>query len=77
MTLEELPTGLPLDKGIDHHIDLVPRLSFPNRATYRLSPTENAEVNWQVQKLIEKEFIRKILSLCITPKLLTPNKDGT
>ena len=77
MTPEELLIGLPLDRGIDHHIDLIPGSSLPNQAAYRLSPTKNAELNQQVQKLLEKEFIREILSSCMTSSLLAPKKDGS
>jgi len=45
VTLEELPTGLTPDRGIDHHIDLIPGSNLLNQATYRLSPTENDELN--------------------------------
>jgi len=45
VTPEELPSGLPPDRGIDHHIDLIPGSSLPNQAAYRLSPTKNEELN--------------------------------
>lgn len=48
VTPEELPTGLPPDRGIDHHIELILRSNFSNQAAYRLSPIENAELNQHV-----------------------------
>jgi len=45
MILKELMTRLPLDRGIDHHIDLILRSSFPNQASYRLILIENVELN--------------------------------
>lgn len=77
VTPVELSSGLPLDRGIDHHIDLIPGLILSNQAAYRLSPTENEEMNRQVQQLLEKEFIRESLSLCATPTLLALKKDGS
>lgn len=42
---EELLTGLLPDRGINHHIDLIPRSSLSNQVAYRLSLTENEELN--------------------------------
>lgn len=77
VTLEDLPSGLPPDRGIDHHIDLIPGSSMPNQAAYRMSPTESEEMNRQVQQLLSKEFIQKSLSPFATPALLAPKKDRT
>jgi len=40
--VDELPNALPPIRSISHHIDLIPRASFPNKAAYRLTPQENA-----------------------------------
>jgi len=77
VTSEELPSGLPPDRGIDHHIDLILGSSLSNQAAYRLSLLENEEMNRQVQQLLEKEFVRESLSPCATPALLAPKKDGS
>eukprot|EP00253_Pinus_taeda_P026845 PITA_26845 len=42
--LDELPNALPPIKSISHHIDLTPGASLPNKAAYKLTPQENAEV---------------------------------
>ena len=57
VTPEDLPSGLPPDRGIGHNIDLIPGSSLPNQAAYRMSPTENVEMSRQVQQLLNKEFI--------------------
>lgn len=77
VTPEDLPSGLPPNRGIDHNIDLIPGSILPNQAAYRMSPTESDEMNRQVKQLLNKEFIRESLSPCAIPTLLAPKKDGT
>ncbi|XP_071707878.1 uncharacterized protein [Rutidosis leptorrhynchoides] len=50
----ELPAGLPLIKGIEHQIDLVPGSILPNKAAYRCSPHEENELEKQVNELVAK-----------------------
>lgn len=38
---DNVPEGLPLVRKISHHIDLIPRASFPNKVAHRMTPTEN------------------------------------
>jgi hypothetical protein len=40
----EIPLGLPLLRGIEHQIDLIPGASLPNRAAYRTNPEETKEI---------------------------------
>ncbi|KAK1609730.1 hypothetical protein QYE76_033403 [Lolium multiflorum] len=44
---EEVPTGLPPLRGIEHQIDLIPGASLPNRAPYRTNPEETKEIQKQ------------------------------
>jgi hypothetical protein len=76
IVVDELPHSLPPIRSISHHIDLIPRASLPNNAAYRLTPRENEEVKNQVQELLDKGLVRKILSPCTVPTMLSPNKDG-
>jgi hypothetical protein len=57
--MDELPRSLPLMQSVSHHIDLIPRASFPNKVAYRLTPQENEEVKRQVQDLLDKGLVRE------------------
>jgi hypothetical protein len=54
----ELPNSFPPIISINHHIDLIPGASLPNKTMYRLTPRENEEVKNQVQGLLDKGLIR-------------------
>ena len=72
----DLPDGLPPIRSISHCMDLISRAIFPNKSPYRLTPTENEELNRQVQELLKKGLIREILSLCVVPTIVKPKKNG-
>eukprot|EP00253_Pinus_taeda_P005154 PITA_05154 len=72
--VDELLNAIPPIKSISHHIDLIPEASFPNKAAYKLTPKENAEVGRQVQELMDNGIIRESLSPCAIPIVLSPKK---
>ena len=52
--VDDFPNELPPIRRISHHIDLIPGANLPNKAAYRMSPTENEEVIKQVRELLDK-----------------------
>ena len=71
---EDVPSGLPPFRGIEHQIDFIPGATIPNRPAYRSNPEETKELQRQVAELMEKGYIRESLSPCAVPVLLVPKK---
>ncbi|XP_021975263.1 uncharacterized protein LOC110870386 [Helianthus annuus] len=62
---EELP-GLPPEREIEFRIELNPGAKPVAKAPYRLAPTEMRELMTQLQELLDKGFIRPIMSFGLT-----------
>jgi hypothetical protein len=45
-----VPSGLPPIRGIEHQIDFVPGVTIPNRPAYRSNPEETKELQRQVEE---------------------------
>lgn len=73
----EVPSGLPPVRGIEHQIDFVPGATLPNRPAYRSNPEETKELQRQVEELLAKGHVRESMSPCAVPVLLVPKKDRT
>ena len=76
IVVEDILHGLPPIRSISHCMDLIPRASLPNKASYRLTPTENEELNRPVQEFLQKGLINESLSPCVVPTILAPKKNG-
>lgn len=74
---EEMPSGLPPIRGIEHQIDFIHRAVIPNRPAYRNNLEETKELQRQVEDLLSKEYVRESMSPCAVPMLLVPKKDRT
>ena len=71
IVVDEMPNSLPPIRSINHHIDLIPEASLPNKEAYGLTSQENEEVKNQVQDLLDKGLVRESLSPCIVPTVLS------
>ena len=71
--VHDFPNELPPMRNISHHMDFILGMSFPNKASYKMTPQENDEIRKHVQGLLEKGLS---LRPCVVPTVLTPNKDG-
>jgi len=76
IVVDDLIDELPPKRDVNHQIDFIPGASLPNKAAYRLTPQENEEVRKKVQGLMDKGLIKKSLSPCAVPAMLSPKKDG-
>ncbi|RDX96173.1 Retrovirus-related Pol polyprotein from transposon 17.6, partial [Mucuna pruriens] len=77
MPPEDIPLGLPPLSGIEHHIDLSLGETLPNKVVYQTNPEEGKEIQKQVGKLLEKEWVRESITPCVMPMILMPKKDVT
>ena len=73
----DVSSGLPPIRGIEHQIDFVLGATIPNRSAYRRNPEKKKELQRQVEELLTKGHVRESMSPCAVPVLLVPKKDGT
>jgi cell division protein FtsN len=72
-----VPSGLPPIRGIEHQIDFMPSVRIPNRPAYKSNPEEAKELQRQVEEFMIKGHVRESMSPCAVPVLLVPKNDGT
>ena len=74
--LENLPKGVPLNREVQHRIEIEPGSDPPYRPPYQLGPTEQDELEEQLKDLLDQGFIRPSCSLYGAPISFVPKKDG-
>ena len=65
--LQEIPSGLPLVRGIKHQFDFIPRAATPNRPAYKSNLEDTKELEHQVNELLTKGWVTENLSPCAVP----------
>ena len=74
---DDLPSGLPPQREIDHRIELEPGQNPPSRPTYRMSQPEMDELKKQLSELMDKGYIQESKSSYGAPVIFVKKKDGT
>ena len=70
------PPGMPVEREIDHKIELEPGATPPYRHQYRVSAAEVAEVRRQLGEYLEKGWIHPSSSPYGTPIVFIRKKTG-
>ncbi|GKC81781.1 putative reverse transcriptase domain-containing protein, partial [Tanacetum coccineum] len=70
-------SGLPLQRQVEFHIDLIPGATPVAKSLYRLAPLEMQELAEQLQELQDKGFIRPSHSPWGAPVLFVKKKDSS
>lgn len=73
----DLPPNLPPIRGIEHHINLIPKALLLDKVIYRFNLMKINELQRQVDKLIVRDFVRESMSPCSILTLLVPKKNET
>ena len=70
------PPGMPVERAINHKIELEPGATPPHRHQYRVSAAELAEVRRQLDEYLEKGWIRPSSSPYGAPIVCIRKKTG-
>ncbi|GKA20897.1 putative reverse transcriptase domain-containing protein, partial [Tanacetum coccineum] len=70
-------SGLPPQRQVEFHIDLIPGATPVAKSPYRLAPLEMQELSEQLRELQDKGFIRPSHSPWGAPVLFVKKKDGS
>ena len=70
------PPGMPLEREVNHKIELEPGATPPYHRQYRVSAAELAEVWHQLDEYLEKGWIRPSSSQYGTPIVFIRKKTG-
>ena len=74
---KEIPHDFTPMRGIQHQIDLIPGLVFPNKLASMKSPKEHGEFKTQVDDFLDKGLVEGSESSFVVPTMLVHEKDGS
>ena len=69
-------SGVPIDRDIEFYIEVMPRTHLISKAPYRMALAKLKELKMQLQKLLDKGFIRPSSSSWGEPVLFVKRKAG-
>jgi len=73
---DEIP-DVPPEREVEFSIDLIPGTKPVSMALYRMSASELAELEKQLEDLLDKKFVRPSVLPWEAPMLLVKKKDGS
>lgn len=76
IVVDDLSASLPPLRSISHQIAVMLGSSFSNKASHRMTPVENEEVNKKVQELLDRVLMRESLNPYVVQVVLTSKKGG-
>ena len=76
MFFDDVPSGLPLLRGIEYQIDLVSWAAISNQPAYKSNPDETKDLLGQVKEMMSKGYIRKSISSWVIIAVLLPKNNG-
>ena len=74
---EDISSGLPSKRDIQHHIDLILGAILLTKPAYKINSKDTMEIQRQVEELISKRLVSEPLSPYAVLALLVPKEDGS
>ena len=74
---KEIPHGLPPMRDIQHQLDLILGLVFPNNLASIMSPKDHEKFKTEVDDLLDKGLVQENKNSYVILTMLVHEKDGS